>query len=242
MTRSVKSSGASGTVSRKDVSNAVRKIMDKRIKFPKILKIAGHSVKVLFPYHFRENADNISQSDVMLGEMRIAAVNSNGRAMACPKIIISLLQEVLYFISQFYCNGEEVSREQLMAFAIGMYQVYADNPGFCLWPVPEQVRIAGQDIKVNYPYIFRERSDVCGQAWRQCNEIIISAVDGGNGFAESTISCNLLHEILHHIQGSYWYKEEKHNERIIEAMTQGLYQVIIDNGLDFGKLIRNEKS
>jgi hypothetical protein len=100
--------------------------------------------------------------------------------------------------------------------------------------IPSTLKIGGHNIKVIYPYNFKERSDTNGQYDKNLCEIRIAGVDTcGNTIVESELWVTLLHEILHaidYVSGHRMFCGED-GEAKIEGLSEGLYQVLNDNGL-----------
>jgi hypothetical protein len=72
------------------------------------------------------------------------------------------------------------------------------------------------------------------------NEIHVAGVDaGGVAICESKKWAILLHEINHAIHLCFCPGLED-KETVTEAMAQGLYQVFVDNNLDFRGEIKEE--
>lgn len=99
--------------------------------------------------------------------------------------------------------------------------------------IPANLKIGAHNVKVLYPYYFRENPDLGGQADYQNGEIRVSdrSSDGGIKL-ESDIAVIFLHEIIHWVCHVY-NGECSLGEKETCALSQGLLQVICDNNLDF---------
>lgn len=99
-----------------------------------------------------------------------------------------------------------------------------------------KLKIGGHEIKVLYPYEFRERSDINGSYDKAMGEIRICKVDGGgNPRTDSEIAVTFLHEVLHacdYVTGHRMF-EGQDGENKIEGLSEVLYQVLQDNKLIF---------
>ena len=94
----------------------------------------------------------------------------------------------------------------------------------------KQVKIGGFVYKIDYPYVFKERGDLSGQADHTGLTIRISKGDSGEEpYAKEKQSGIILHEILHCIDEVY--NNNSLEERQIDCLTNGLYQVFKDNDL-----------
>uniref|UniRef100_A0A6M3K0G5 WLM domain-containing protein n=1 Tax=viral metagenome TaxID=1070528 RepID=A0A6M3K0G5_9ZZZZ len=99
--------------------------------------------------------------------------------------------------------------------------------------IPEKVKIGGHQYTIFFPYLFRERDNLYGQHDHAQKEIRITGVDTcGAERAKSGIIVTFIHEVLHGIDfnsGHQIFNSEL-GERALEAMAEGIYQVLIDNG------------
>lgn len=104
--------------------------------------------------------------------------------------------------------------------------------------IPKTLKIGGHDIKVIYPYVFTEVDGKYGQFDHAAKEIRISNLDsGGQERAESGVLVTLLHEIVHvvdYLTGHHGFSGDN-GENKIEGLSEGLFQVLRDNDLDFRK-------
>lgn len=98
--------------------------------------------------------------------------------------------------------------------------------------IPKTLKIGGHQYEVIFPYTFTERFDRAGDQDGSTKTIRITALDGGSlQRADSSIIVTLIHEILHAIDQTTGHgmflggEGEKH----IEAISEGIYQVIVDN-------------
>jgi hypothetical protein len=100
--------------------------------------------------------------------------------------------------------------------------------------LPDSVKIGGHTYSLLFPYCFKERADLSGQKDSDLLEIRVSEVDScGNVRADSVIAVTMIHELIHAIDSSAGLKElnngSKEQERIVECLANGLYQVFKDN-------------
>jgi len=99
--------------------------------------------------------------------------------------------------------------------------------------IPSKIKIGGHWYEVKYPYTFQERFDRHAQCDTAKKIIYLSAVDGnGEKKAKSHILVSLIHEILHavDIQSGHSTFSGDDGENKIEGLSEGIYQVLIDNG------------
>jgi len=96
--------------------------------------------------------------------------------------------------------------------------------------IPSKIKIGGYIYKVIKDYKFKERIDLIGQADHDLLEIRLSQKDtGGNQKETSVIEATYIHEVLHCINKIY--NGSKLEEKDIIQLGEGLYQVLIDNGM-----------
>jgi len=102
--------------------------------------------------------------------------------------------------------------------------------------IPKKLKIGGHVYKITHPYIFTERYDRGGDCSNITKELrIVGEQDEGEVRSESYISVVFLHEILHaidHQSGLQQFIGDGGEERI-EALSEGLFQVLRDNKLRF---------
>lgn len=103
------------------------------MEFPELLKVGGHEIKVLYPYNFRERADNSAQCDKSLNELRINDEDGCGNKRPESNTGVDFLHELLHMIDKIYCNrkienlGHGVEEEIVCGLSEGLYQVLSDN-------------------------------------------------------------------------------------------------------------------
>ena len=102
--------------------------------------------------------------------------------------------------------------------------------------IPNTLKIGGHIVKINKTDDMPTMSGNMGESWNAYNSIKVNT-----HFPESQQAITLIHEILHHIMSNlgYAYKKDEndsshiHTEQTVEALAQGLFQVLRDNNLDF---------
>jgi len=94
----------------------------------------------------------------------------------------------------------------------------------------KEVKVGGFVYKIDYPYTFKERGDLGGQANLTGLTIRVSACDvGGEPYVKEKLAETVLHEILHCIDNVY--NSNLLDDNQVERLTHGLYQVFKDNDL-----------
>ena len=97
----------------------------------------------------------------------------------------------------------------------------------------ENIKVAGKDYKVVFPYYFKEKTDYCGQVDYDLLEIRISNIDSGGCIRKDEVILNIfLHELTHIIDRGYCMNKigkEEDKENLIEGLAIGLTQIFSDN-------------
>ena len=97
--------------------------------------------------------------------------------------------------------------------------------------LPSKIKIGGHQYSVVFPYVFTERFDRCGDHDGSTNTIRIADNEFNVKRADSSITVTLIHEILHAIDQTTGHDmfQGSEGEKHIEALSEGIYQVLIDN-------------
>ena len=98
--------------------------------------------------------------------------------------------------------------------------------------IPETLKIGGHVYKIIFPYVFTERYDLAGDHNGENCEIRIAEKDGDIKRAKSSVEVTLIHEVLHAIDSTTGHRmfAGEEGEKKIEALSEGIYQVLVDNG------------
>ena len=97
--------------------------------------------------------------------------------------------------------------------------------------IPASIKIGGHNVTVISPYGFKERVDLSAQCDHNLNEIRVDTLDTSHAeLPESVIMVNFIHEVLHRIDNVSGHHLFKGNENAIEGISEGIYQVLVDNG------------
>lgn len=97
------------------------------------------------------------------------------------------------------------------------------------------LKIGGHEYKVLYPHTFTETSRLQGLHTQSTRTINIAGLADSEPLPESSIAVTFIHEILHAIDnnsGNCIFSSTE-GEKHLEAISEGLYQVLSDNNLDF---------
>ena len=96
--------------------------------------------------------------------------------------------------------------------------------------IPKSLKIGGHTVEVIYPYGFKERCDLSAQCDHELNEIRVDPFDSSHiKKPDSTIMVHFIHEVLHRIDYVSGHKIFRDNEPAIEGISEGIYQVLVDN-------------
>lgn len=99
--------------------------------------------------------------------------------------------------------------------------------------LPEELKIGGHRLKVIFPHSFTERQDVFGFCNLSQGKILITNIDAnGNHLSEVHIETVFWHEVFHAINTIYCCEmlgKSSNEEEMVEALAQGLTQVLRDN-------------
>ena len=96
--------------------------------------------------------------------------------------------------------------------------------------IPKKIKVGGKVYAVITDYVFRERSDVAGQADHDFNQIRLAGIaPGGGQRPRANIEHTFIHELLHCVDTAYNAREL--SEGAVDRLSSGLYQVLNDNGL-----------
>ena len=107
--------------------------------------------------------------------------------------------------------------------------------------IPKTIKIGCHNIKVVYPYKFKEVYDRHGSANYDLYTIFLGDTDSsGSKRPDSAILAALLHELLHHIEhisGHYVFKNMGElEEQAIDGFAHMIAQILIDNKfIELGK-------
>lgn len=98
--------------------------------------------------------------------------------------------------------------------------------------IPKKLKIAGHEYDIIFPYVYTERYDRAGDHDFSAKRIRIAEKECDVPMKESAIMVIFIHEVLHAIDGhtghNMFVGEE--GESRVEALSEGIYQVLIDNG------------
>jgi hypothetical protein len=96
--------------------------------------------------------------------------------------------------------------------------------------IPKSIKVAGHVYTISFPYIFTERTDLCGASHHDTLKFLISDISRtGEPKPRSAIEETLMHEIVHAVDVKY--NAGKLDEETVQRLSEGLYQVLSDAGM-----------
>ena len=99
--------------------------------------------------------------------------------------------------------------------------------------IPKSLKVGSHEFKIEYPYLFNERSDVYGHTNFATNRMFItSRTTAGEECTESYANMVFWHEVFHIIDTIYCSKnlgKECGKEELIDSLAEGLSQILKDN-------------
>lgn len=94
--------------------------------------------------------------------------------------------------------------------------------------IPKQIKVGAHIYTVDESYTFTERFDRAGDCDGEKKHIRLMPHDGFSKVAKSSHQLSFLHEMIHAVDQVYNGNDLK--EETVERLSQGLYQVLKDNG------------
>lgn len=97
------------------------------MKIPKVVKVAGHSYSVRYPYNCR-GFKWAAEADHDLDRIRLASTNSKGRRKCRAEIEETFLHEIVHAVNCRYLpRRSQLCEHQVSQMSQGLYQVLRDN-------------------------------------------------------------------------------------------------------------------
>jgi len=99
--------------------------------------------------------------------------------------------------------------------------------------IPKRLKVGGHIFKIEYPYLFLERTDVDGHTDFCADKIMITGVNSaGVENSPNYVEFVFWHEVFHTIDQIYCCNGigSTHNvEEMMDGLAQGLLQILHDN-------------
>ncbi|MCP4569074.1 MAG: hypothetical protein GY841_15985 [FCB group bacterium] len=99
--------------------------------------------------------------------------------------------------------------------------------------LPKRVKIGGGWVEVEYPYTFRERTDVLGLSQSTMRRINVGNImDGGEEIPGYAVMTTFIHELLHAIDHQTGHRmfDDEEDTSAIHGLSCGILNVLLDNG------------
>lgn len=90
--------------------------------------------------------------------------------------------------------------------------------------LPSPISVAGMTYTIVYGDKMIQNEDKCGECHNQTGSIRIAV-----GMGEDMTVNTVIHEVLHAIYHCYGIEDKDEEERVVNTMATGLFQVLKDN-------------
>lgn len=201
-----------------------------KIKLPKTVRVGGMDYKILFPYDFGEQPNNIGLHNGCSGIIRIAKNDNN------QIVLETLLHELAHAVDNIY-NRSLLDEDTVAIFARAWLQILIDNDIYLHSDkMPKKIKVAGFSYRVDFPYKFVESvDDLAAQTINNSLIIRVGAEDSGELYNQSFIKAVLVYSINSAVGWIYLGREEE-PEPVTHVKSSnfahGWYQVLKDNKID----------
>ncbi len=214
----------------------------KRSRMPKLLKIGGFSYKIVYPWIFDNEPTYVGLHEGDQKKIKIAKMYMTIDRV-WPKIMESLLHEIVHAVDATYC-GKVITEDEVNLVSTHFFGVLRDNDlQIHKNKLPEFVKVGGFVYKVRFPYNY-----VNGEQYTCCSdnerlEFRISPNDNNTNtediYSSETLMVNFLYLVLSAIaencsiiRGFKFGEELGNGGRHFQTLMHGLYQVIVYNDLE----------
>jgi len=201
-----------------------------KYRIPKKLRVGGFDYTVVFPYVFNENTDYLGLHDWDDLEIRVASKH-HGMEVDVQRIHETMFHEMLHGVSKVYCDGEVDSEDIISTLSCGLYQVIKDNKTLTIAGkinIPKKLRIGPFDIKVSYPFGFRDTNNSCSFRTTKLE----FCIDKKTQIEFALL--DLLFSILYAICDNTGIENERDITHLqIQQLGNGLFQVLKDNPIEY---------
>jgi predicted SprT family Zn-dependent metalloprotease len=92
--------------------------------------------------------------------------------------------------------------------------------------IPKTLKIGNLTYKIEYIEDKFEEPDFYGRGWMKEQRIKLNP-----NLKQELLEQTFIHEIMHQILDAGSYDEESKNEKLVETLTNGIYQVFKENNL-----------
>lgn len=217
----------------------------KRSRMPKQLKIGGFKYDVIYPYVFANEPTFVGLHEGDQRTIKIAKVFMS-IPRSWPKIMESLLHEVIHAIDHTYCS-KVMTENETNVFSNHIFALLQDNDlQIHKTKLPETVKIGGFTYAVVHPYEYADGEDYsCSSDNEQLMFRMASKNGLGDTYASEVLFSNMLYlifcafsEISCVPRGFSLGQELGSGGMFFQNFVNGLYQVMVDNDLE--KILKSE--
>jgi len=211
---------------------------DKKVKFPKTVKVGGLVYTIMFPHIFIDQPTYVGLHNGFSSAIRIADVYQ-GHRRENQIIVETYMHELLHAIDFVYC-GDSIEEDTIAVYARAWLQILQDNELYLYSDkLPKKVKIGCFIYKVKYPHSSVESSkSIVSSTSNDRLVISIDNSDGSEKFHSRFVKVALLHGISSGISCVYFNNSNSTEEadeitKIRKtSFSHGIYQVITDNKVD----------
>ena len=216
----------------------------KKARMMDTLKVGGLNYKIEYPYIFETNAVllGLHEGDQIRIKISKRFVNLE---RTWPKIIETLLHEIIHAIDHVYC-GNILLEDEVFVMSNWLYQIVKENDlKIAKSKLPENIKIGAFDYKV-LTYRFQDDTNSACTVEHETQKFLVSDRDAnGNDYAPGIKMTNFIYLItcciceMSTIPRGFTYGEKIGNGVTNhQAFAAGIYQVFCDNDLE--KLIKSD--
>lgn len=216
----------------------------KKSRMLKTLKVGGLNYKIHYPYVFETNAALLGLHEGDQCRIKISKLFMN-LERKWPKIVETLLHEVVHAIDTVYC-GNVMLEDEVSVISSWLYMILRDNElNIKKDKLPETVRIGGMEYNV-LPYTFNDDcSSACTVEHETLKFLIGEHDSNGNPYHDGLKMSNFVYLVVCCIcEASTIPRGFTHGAKMDngvesqQTFANGLYQVLKDSELE--KLIKSD--
>jgi len=208
------------------------------IKLPKKIKICGFDIKVIFPYRFID----VDYEGCFGKYENIIKIEGKDRAenIIIPEreVLATLMHEIVHAIDYTYCDGHlsnyDNYEDDIDRLAVGMSQILFENDLYLRnrqLSIPPRLNIIGFNVKVTFPYDFKEGS-LQSSFNTALSEIRIAKRKYDDIFSPPYLKYLLIHNLVAAVSSYLRLPHRDNNNGVLKSLGIAFHQVIMDNKLD----------
>jgi len=204
-------------------------------RIPKKLKVGGLTYRIEFPHLFVENTGYLGLHILDDLVIRLGLFH-NGIQINQQVLYATFIHEMLHAIDHIYCARSIDNEDIIDRLANGLYQVIVENKLQLKGDkLPKKLKILGFDVKVMYPFEFKDTDSSAFLSMsildmkiekKECIELAQLEMLGG-------IVALICDSMCIRLGGIEKGGEEITDPNAFLHLQQGLYQVMIDNDIEY---------